>query len=260
MLKGLIKALTGQDNRSPGRLARLAGRLANYPAWHMPHLGTNGAYPDVPAPRLTEAEHRANLHAYIAAMPERVAVLRALLGEFGLEADRAYDEAGRADFIRQLHLWLLQELPATFRADLAQFPVWEPSDRSGPQIVFSLLGDIAMLFADVLLKAWPGCFLGMNLDPRDRDATSYGRPCVLGLSDKLFPGTGHLMTYDFEEQMFDVYRRMDRPQIAFTSPDHLANGPASRMMGFALLEACERYRVEPDLPERRAKGWMAKAV
>jgi hypothetical protein len=252
-----LKKLTGKEG-SPARSTRLSGRLASYPAWHVPHLGTNGAYPDVPAPKLGEAEFRANLQAYVAAMPERIAVLKALLDEFGLDLGQAYNGSAREGFMRRLHIWLLGELPATYRPELREFPIWEPSDRSGPQIVYCLMGDIAMLFADVLLKAKPGCFVGMNLDPEDRDMTSWGRPCLLGLSDGLFPGTHAI--YDFEDEMFGVYRRMKDPETGFAKPEAVAREVSGRMIGYPLLEACERFVVQADLPERRANGWMAKAT
>ena len=257
MLGGFFRRLAGGDD-GPKRSSRLADRLIGYPAWHVPHLGTNGAYPGSPARKLGEAELRANLHAYITAMPERTAVLAALLGEFGIEMKHAYDPEARLGFFQQLHVWLLAELPATWRPELCDFHTWEPSDRAGAHIVYSLMGDIAMLFADVLLRAKPGCFVGMDLDPDDRDKTSFGRPCLLGLSDGLFPGTHRID--DFEGEMFGVYRRMDHPEVAFTKPRNLINGPTSRMIGFTVLEACERFVVEADLPERRASTWMAQAV
>ena len=242
----------------PRRSTRLAERLRSYPSWHVPHLGTNGAYPNSPASLLSEAEFRANLHAYLAAMPKRTETLRALLTEFGHDLRDAYDEDRRDPFIRSLHLTLLAELPATYEERLSDFHCWEASDRAGDAIVYSLLGDLAMLFADVLLKAKPGCFVGMDLDPENRDMVSYGRPCVLGLSDGLFPGTHEL--FDYENEMAGVYRRMKRPEISFVDAEHVAGSYSHRLIGNTVLETCQRSVVEPDLPERRARGWMARAV
>jgi hypothetical protein len=258
MLRNLFRKLSNMDGGPPRKSSRLSERLADYPGWHAPHLGTNGAYPGSSAHQLDEQALRANLRSYVSAMPKRIEVLAQLLGELGLNLGDAYDETGREPFIRSLHLMLLSELPSTYRPELRDFHAWESSDRTGTQIVYSLLGDIAMLFADVLLKAKPGCFLGMNLDPADREMTSYGRPCMLGLSDSLFPGTP--MILDFEEEMFGVYRRMDHPQTKFAKAETVAEGVSGRMIGFSLLEACQRSVVEPDLPKRRIETWMARAV
>lgn len=259
MLRSLISKLAALE-RGPGprRSTRLADRLSTYPSWHVPRLGTNGAWPDGPPPLLGEAEFRANLHAYRDAMPQRIATLGGLLTDFGLDLLQAYDAQTRDQFIRSLHLLLLAELPATYRKELDDFRRWEASRRDGPEIVYSLLGDLAMLFADVVIKANPGAFLGMNLDPVDRDMVSYGRPCVLGLSDRLFPGTHHL--YDYEDEMAGVYRRMKTPEISFVDAEHVAVSESVRLIGITVLEACSRFGVEPDLAERRARGWMARAV
>lgn len=258
MIGRIFTKLFGFDDGLPRRSTRLADRLATYPAWHVPHLGTNGAWPDGPPPLLGEPEFRANLHTYLAAMPERIATLGTLVAEFGLDLSQAYGPQTRDTFIRSLHLLLLAELPATYREDLADFRRWEASSRDGPEIVYSLLGDLAMLFADVVLKANPGAFLGMNLDPDDREMVSYGRPCVLGLSDRLFPGTPHL--YDYEDEMAGVYRRMKTPEISFVDADYVAVSESGHLIGYTVLEACSRYGVEANLAERRASGWMARAV
>ena len=259
MSGGVISWLARIGNGpGPRRSTRLAERLRSYPVWHVPHLGTNGAYPNSPAPLLNEAEFRANLQAYLAAVPERIETLRGLLNEFGHDLRDAYDEDRRDPFIRSLHLTLLAELPTTYHERLRNFHCWESSDRAGDAIVYSLLGDLAMLFADVLLKAKPGCFVGMDLDPENRDMVSYGRPCVLGLSDGLFPGT-HRM-YDFEDEMFGVYCEMKTPEISFVDAEHVANDVGGALIGNTVLETCRRSVVEPDLAERRARGWMARAV
>ena len=96
--------------------SRLRALLAGYPAWAPPHLGHVLRLPDIIGPVLTPEQARENFLAYREAVPERIALLRPLLAEVGVDLDLAYTDA--TAFVRQLHPALVAELPALYRPDL----------------------------------------------------------------------------------------------------------------------------------------------
>lgn len=230
------------------RGSRLAGLLADYPAHSSPHRGTNGNLPSSKWPVLSPDQALENLHAQLAATPERLQSLTQLLAAFGLATGDAHDAARRETFVRGLDAMLMAELPALWTRELGDRGDWEASDRAGPRIIHSMMLDLALLTGDVLIRAKPGCFWGLDLDPHDRRMVRFRRPCLLGLSDGLFPETDYILP--LEEEWFGVYRNMDDPYVGRFGP----------FIGHSLLDRLDRTFVRDDLGERRRTGWMAAAV
>jgi hypothetical protein len=234
---------------------RLTALLADYPAWAPPHLGHVLKLPDSPGPVLSPEQARANLEAYRDAVPARIAALRPVLAALGCDVDQAYADA--AAFVRCLHPVLLAELPPLYRADLAKRDAWELSPRSGDVIVLSFMADLAMLTGDVLIRANPGIFWGMDLDPRDRTKFARCRPSLIGLGDRLFPNLPPQVFF-LEEEWFGYYANMDDPaRLALPEP------PAGQwfgVIGGILPERLERYHTHPDLERLRGEGWLVKAA
>lgn len=227
---------------------KLATLLRDYPPATPPHLGTNGALPNSIAPKLTLAQFHENLAWQIESAPGRLATLQTLFGMFDVSVTEAYVEETRAGFIAALDRFLVEQMPATYTVELADRADWEASDRAGPHIVHSLIADLAWLEGDILIRARPGSFWGLNVNPGDRQMIMYRRPCVLGLSDGLFPGTHNI--YHLEAEWFSIYRRMNE-----IYPGRFGYG-----IGSVLLRRIARDVVEDDLPQRRATGWLAKSV
>lgn len=252
----MLKWLTGGKDRE-GRggssdgsndSGRLAALLRDYPPATPPHRGTNGSWPGATAPQLTLEQCRENLAWQGESMPARLAALAALLDAVGLAVQDAYADDRRPGFITALDRLLVEQLPATYTPALADRGAWEASDRAGSRIVHSFLADLAWLEGDIMIAARPGSFWGLDLDPADSTMLSYRRPCLLGLSDSLFPAIHHI--YHLEGEWFGVYRRMDT-----VYPGRFGDG-----IGSALLQRLARDIVAEDLPQRRATGWLAKAV
>lgn len=145
-------------------------------------------------------------------------------------------------FVTRLHPTLLSELPSLYRVDLASHDAWEMSDRSGSDIVLSFLADLAMLSADVLMRAKRGCFLGLNLDRADRNMYSYRRPCLLGLRDRFFPQFEK--TYFLEEVWFGYYANMDDP-TRLAAPDRVVPEAYGLVIGGTILTKLDRGIVVP---------------
>ena len=240
--------LRGEAGIDADRQSRLGALLADYPPLTPRHLGTNGSLPRSTGSVLTLEQCRENLHRQIAATPRRLQLLGALLGNFGLRTDAAYDAGERERFLVNLDAMLVAELPSLWRKELTDAVVFELSDRAGPRIVHSLVGDLALLTGDVMLRAKPGCFWGMDLDRRDRTMIAYRRPCLLGLSDGMFPAVDHI--YHLEAEWFGVYASMDA----------VYPGRFGRFIGHQLIDRLERDVVKDDLPARRTQGWLKQAV
>jgi hypothetical protein len=233
---------------------RLMRSLVRYPAWAPPHRVRNLKLPGDDAPVLTPAQARENFTAYRAAVPGRIAALRPVLDDLCIALDQAYD--GAAGFVRRLHPTLLAELPALYRPDLAKRDAWETSTRAGDAIVLTFLADLAMLTGDVLIRARPGAFWGMDLDPRDRTKFARCRPCLLGLADRYFPAAAPDVFY-LEAEWFGYYANMDDPTRL--APREPRAGSWTDVIGGVLPERLERYEASPDIARLRAEGWMKDA-
>ena len=233
--------------------SRLKALLADYPAWAPPHLGHVLKLPDVTGPVLTPEQARENFVAYREAVPARLAALKPLLGDLGIELKQAY--ADPIGFVRLLHSTLLLELPPLYRPDLDQRGAWELSDRSGEAIVLTMMADLAMLTGDVLIRLEPGVFWGQNLQRGDRLMFQYRRPCLIGLADRLFPNLPPAVFF-LEGEWFGYYKNMDDPN-RLAMPDGTGAGS---VIGGILPERLERYHAHPDIARLRAETWMKDAA
>lgn len=85
---------------------------------------------------------RENGAQYRDAIPERLTHLRRVLTSLGVSIDKAYDDTFA--YVSALYRAHLVELPPLYRRETAALASRELSDRAGPDIVLSFMGDLAM--------------------------------------------------------------------------------------------------------------------
>ncbi|GEM_PF-7103518 len=238
---------------------QLAVLLAGYPPFTPRHRGLNIAVRGLDGPVLTLEQARENGAQYRAAIPERIDLLRPVLAGIGVNIDLAYRDP--AAYVTALHCALLEELPPLYRPETAAPMSRELSSRAGADIVLSFLGDLAMLECDVLMRAKPGSFVGLNLDPADRAMASYRRPCLLGLRDRLYASPPEAL--HVEAEYVGAYARMDQPARLAPADVDLAPGTAPAVLlnaiGGTLLMRLDRFETHPDLVILKAETWLGQA-
>jgi hypothetical protein len=236
----------------PDKLVRL---LKDYPPFMPMHLGRNIPSSTSDGPVLSLAQAFENLHQYKNAIPTRLSHLRGVLASLDIDIDTAYTDP--LDFVVKLHRILIVELPPLYREEFFEYHRYELLERSGDSIGLSFMSDLAMLEADVLMKAKPGCFIGLNLDKSDRAMSMYRRPCLLGLADSLFLPEPDI--FCLEELWFSYFANMKNPS-RLAHPDFINPEGYEDVIGGWMLILLNRYVVAPDLKKRLNTTWLRKAA
>lgn len=171
--------------------------LSDYPPFELPHPGSGA--------RLSEIQAQANWAHWQATLAER----QRLLHDWLLAHDGPDPEAlqGLA-YARALNTWAKAnwpKLPAL--AQLPPHPRWPDCGRSGPLIVYSLLGDLATSLGEAIRHANPHWRWGLNLDAVDlADDMASARRVVL-LADLRHPTPeAREAVIDLEDIVVSAYR------------------------------------------------------
>ncbi len=180
--------------RSAGRLAAL---LAAYPPYAIPHPG--------PGRALSLAQADANLAYLVAHRGKRLAAVRALLSECGVDMTDACGTGDPGPFLDRVWAWIRAEWPAIHDPLLARRDRWLGSRRAGEEIVYSLVADVAILLGEVVLSRRPDFGWALDLDPGnegdEEGMVSQRRPCVIRPADDVVPA----ILYDPEDQVQGAY-------------------------------------------------------
>jgi hypothetical protein len=72
--------------------------------------------------------------------------------------------------------------------------LWLWSTRDGPEIVYSMLTDIAIVLAEMVLLRRPDYHWALDLDPENEEMATWRRPVVMRPADAVVP----VILYDFE--------------------------------------------------------------
>lgn len=181
----------------PAPASALPQALAHYPPYVAPHAGPPG--------RLARAQADENLAHLLAHLDQRLAALSTLLHDFGIDPAPALAGADPGPLLDALHGWAQAEWRATHDAELAVLGRWLGSPRSGREIVFSLLLDVALLLGELVRRRDPRWEWALDLDPANRrdGMPSAMRPVLLRRDPD------HVKLMDLEATVIERWRHPD---------------------------------------------------
>ena len=126
----------------------LAQRLPDYPPYQAPHVGWGKG--------ISVAAAHENLAYFRAVLPQRLAHVGALvMTDAGIDiapALAAPRELG-PDLATQLNAWAGRRWPALHEARLGNTGAWLDSPRQGPDIVWSMVMDVAIVLGELICRA-----------------------------------------------------------------------------------------------------------
>lgn len=214
----------------PPRGGRFKGLLAGYPPYRIPHPGHGWT--------LTPAQAEANLSYLLDHKAERLRVVCRLLTEFGLDLDAALVAPDPKPFLDALWRWSIEEWPAVYDRRLATLDTWLNSTRDGPDIVLSVLMDVAIAQAELVLVRRPDYGWTLDLDPANKGeiegegTKSWQRPVLLRPADRIVPA----LRFDLEGAVWNDYTRCTSSTYAMWN--HMGQGVLDIISG--THEACWR--------------------
>jgi hypothetical protein len=202
---GLLDILTGwnQGARSGG-----GGGLNGYPPYEAPFRG--------PAAALTLEQADANLQYLLTDSEVRVNDLARFLGGVGVDFTGALRGGDVGPPLEALHAWLKRELPKLYDPAIAKRSVWLASTREGPEIVYSLLMDIALLLGALVIARKPEYRWALDLDPDNvaDEMETVKRPVVQIPKAEPFPAP---IILDVEAVVFGQYLTARSPVFGLTN-------------------------------------------
>lgn len=148
--------------REPRPGATLAARLRDYTPYEAPHAG--------PGTALSPNQAAENLACFEQVLPQRLQQVSALLHEVaGIDTRAALAEpsAHAAALADELQRWALAQWPALRLAGPGGLTRWLDSRRSGGEIVFSMLLDLAMLLGELIARGNPDWHWGLDQDAQN---------------------------------------------------------------------------------------------
>lgn len=207
--------LTRKTERSEGQalLQRLRER---YPVYAAPHAYRRDGQ------LLSLAQAQENLEYLRTQRPTRLGIVSDFLHtEAGVDAAAALAGAEPAALLDGLHHWSLRTFPSLQKAapQLARDEVWLASDRRGPEIVYSLLMDLALLLGELILIRRPAFQWALDLDEGNLldGMDSVRRPVLQFLPTPTSTAAGDAsmppVQLDVEALVVHRYREPDSPSL-----------------------------------------------
>ncbi len=209
------------DFQRLAKRSRLRALLATYVPYQIPYPG--------PGRILTAAQADANLAYLLANRAERLQIAAELLAHFGLDVGTALKGADPKPFVDALWRWSVDEWPTVADARL-QRSAWIVSKRDGDEIVFSMLTDVAIILAEMVLVRRTDYYWTLDRDPENKadDMISWQRPVVIRPEESDVPK----IMYDFEYAACISYEQCTRP--AYGVINNLGHGTLEAISGTAL--------------------------
>ncbi len=205
--------LTRKTERSEGQA--LLQRLREcYPVYAAPHAyRRDGQW-------LSLAQAQENLEYLQTQRPTRLRIVSDFLHtEAGVDVAAALAGGDPSALLDGLHRWSLHTFPALQKAEpqLARDEVWLASDRRGPEIVYSLLMDLALLLGELILISRPAFQWALDLDEGNLldGMDSVRRPVLRFLPTPGAAGDASMppVQLDVEALVVHRYREPDSPSL-----------------------------------------------
>lgn len=187
---GLFDKLTGRKSKEH------AGWLQSYPPYEAPYRG--------PPSALTIMQAEANLQYLLTHKEQRLRDLSRFLGGMGVDITTALNGGDVGPALDALHVWAKREFPKIHDPEIAKRSVWLASTRTGREIVYSFLMDIALLLGELVITRRPDFRWGLDLDPDNVLDEMYSvKRCVVQIPKaEPFPAP---IILDFEEIVVGQY-------------------------------------------------------
>jgi hypothetical protein len=172
----ILKSLFGGKAPSPATSPLMAA-LQNYPPNSPPFPGLRKS--------LKPAQLDANLDHLITSCDIRISHLRALLMKFGVDAGPLLDPVQSPQSASDaINVWLVKSLPGRTAmppsdGPNAPYTLFQNSDRSGAEILFTLVADLALLEGEAIRRRDPRFFWAINRERVLAGKETAKRPCLM---------------------------------------------------------------------------------
>lgn len=167
------------------------------------------AAPGPPGRALTLPQAEANLAYLLENRIARLAVAAELLSEFAIDLRDGLDAPDPKPWLQRLGDWTAVEWPSVRVENLTSLETWLNSRREGREIVFSLIMDIAIVLAEMVLRRRDDYRWALDVDPKNGadGMLSWRRPVVLRPADDVAP----TIQFDFEDVAYTAYVQCGGP-------------------------------------------------
>jgi hypothetical protein len=154
----------------------------------------------------------ANLEYLLTHCEARLSDLPRFFSGFNAEVAVALRDGDFETPLHALHEWTKQEFPRIYDPKLTKSEIWLASSRTGHEIVYSLMMDIALLLGELVVTRRREYSWSLDLDP-DNEAdqmTSYKRPVVQLPKGEPFPAP---IIFDFGAMIVDHFFNVRFPHF-----------------------------------------------
>lgn len=153
-----------------GRDSRLATLLRSYPPYGLP-------FPGQPA-ELPLAQCEANLGYLLTERERRLESLAGLLGHFGVDLRAGLAADDPRPLLTDLEEWASEHWAGIYDRRLTLSREWLSSTMAGPDIVLSMLMDVAIVLGELILAKRPDFSWQLDLDEDNVEMPTHRRPVV----------------------------------------------------------------------------------
>lgn len=176
-------------------------KFAPYPVWETPCKG----YP----PALSVEEAQANLRYLLDNHERRIPVLSAFMREaFAITLSPPNSGDDLKTMLDPLYNWAYETWPQISHGRDTSIDDWLRSDKSGDDIVFSLIADVGLYLGEIICFREPRYVWAIDLS--DNEMASFHRPVLIA------PQNGQMLSpviIDTEDVVCSLYRQPNRPSM-----------------------------------------------